>query len=78
MPIFEYLCRKCGHRFEKIVRGAEAPACPECRGRSLEKQLSVFAPAVKGAGPGARRESVPPAPCGSCGDPRGPGSCSMN
>ena len=76
MPIYEYLCRECGHRFEKIVRGAEPPDCPECRGRRLDKQLSVFAPAVKGAA-AARRETFP-APCGSCGDPRGPGSCSTD
>ncbi|HEX8556797.1 MAG TPA: zinc ribbon domain-containing protein [Pyrinomonadaceae bacterium] len=78
MPIYEYLCRKCGHRFEKIVRGgAEPDGCPECMGRRLEKQLSVFAPAVKGASP-RPREAAPASPCGSCGDPRGPGSCSMN
>ena len=76
MPIFEYLCRKCGHRFEKIVRGAEAADCPECHSRRLEKQLSVFAPSVKGAGAAPREAG--PGPCGSCGDPRGPGSCSMN
>lgn len=77
MPIFEYLCRECGHRFEKIVRGAAAADCPRCHSRRLEKQLSVFAPAVKGSAP-APRQLDAPAPCGSCGDPRGPGSCSMN
>jgi putative FmdB family regulatory protein len=78
MPIFEYLCRGCGHRFEKIVRGGDAPDCPECRGRELEKQLSVFAVSVGGrAGARAAREAAPPA-CGTCGDPRGPGSCSTN
>ena len=76
MPIFEYACRECGHRFEKIVQGGKKPACPECGGRSLEKQLSVFAAATKTAGAPARRYA--PGPCGSCGDPRGPGSCSMN
>lgn len=79
MPIFEYVCRACGHRFEKIVRaGGDATECPECHGRRLEKQLSVFAVAVGGR-PGARaaREAAPAA-CGSCGDPRGPGSCSTN
>lgn len=76
MPIFEYVCRKCEHRFEKIVYGGREPECPACRSRKLEKQLSVFAPSVKGAGAAPRAESF--APCGSCGDPRGPGSCSTN
>ena len=80
MPIFEYLCRKCGHRFEKLLRGAELPDCPECHSRRLDKQLSVFAASVKGGQSSATAapRAVAPSPCGSCGDPRGPGSCSMN
>lgn len=78
MPIFEYLCRKCGHRFEKLLRGAELPDCPECHSRRLDKQLSVFAPSVKGAAAATARRESAAAPCGSCGDSRGPGSCSMN
>jgi putative FmdB family regulatory protein len=78
MPIFEYVCRECKHRFEKIVYGEAKPECPECRSRKLDKQLSVFAAAT-----GTNRGAAPstdfgPAPCGSCGDPRGPGSCSMS
>jgi putative FmdB family regulatory protein len=76
MPIFEYVCRTCEHRFEKLVYGGERPECPACRGRKLEKQLSVFAAATKGGD--APRRAAPLAPCGSCGDPRGPGSCSTN
>lgn len=76
MPIFEYVCRKCEHRFEKLVHGGEEPACPACRSKRLEKQLSVFAAATRGAGADAR--PVPFGPCGSCGDPRGPGSCSTD
>jgi putative FmdB family regulatory protein len=75
MPIFEYVCTDCAHRFETIVRGAEQPHCPACDGDHLEKQLSVFA--VGGSSPGAA-QSFGPAPCGTCGDPRGPGSCSLN
>lgn len=43
MPIFEYNCRKCHHRFETIVLSArEKIACPQCRSSALDKQLSVF------------------------------------
>jgi putative FmdB family regulatory protein len=79
MPIFEYICKECDHRFELIVNGNKKAACPDCQSRRLEKQLSVFAVNAR-AGPstGAVRETLPMAPCGSCGDPRGPGACSLN
>jgi putative FmdB family regulatory protein len=74
MPIYEYRCKGCDHRFELIVQGKARPACPSCGARSLEKQLSVFAVSAGSSesdmsGTGA---------CGSCGDPRGPGSCSFD
>jgi putative FmdB family regulatory protein len=76
MPIFEYLCKKCDHRFEAIVNGSTVVECPACASRRLEKQLSVFATSVKGQT--AARAEEPAGPCGTCGDPRGPGACSMN
>lgn len=75
MPIFEYVCAQCDHRFEAIVLGSQAPHCPQCDGERLEKQLSVFA---VGAGQGAAPRAAGPGACGTCGDPRGPGACSMN
>lgn len=77
MPIFEYVCRECGHGFEKIVGPSERPACPACKGRKLEKQLSVFAASTKGDGARVSSDAAFTS-CGTCGDPRGPGSCSMN
>jgi putative FmdB family regulatory protein len=76
MPIFEYVCQACKNQFELLVRQSTKLECPECKSVKLEKQLSVFAAVSPGANP-ARRE-MPVAACGSCGDPRGPGSCSMN
>jgi len=50
MPIYEYRCRKCGKDFELLVRSArDAVSCPDCGGKQVERQLSVFAAAVKGA-----------------------------
>jgi putative FmdB family regulatory protein len=74
MPIFEYVCRDCDHHFEAFVQGAAAPACPSCQSPQLDKQLSVFAVSTRGAAP----DMPAPAPCGACGDPRGPGACAMN
>jgi len=42
MPIFEYRCESCGHKFEAILFGAQTPECPKCHTAKLEKQLSVF------------------------------------
>lgn len=74
MPLFEYECRQCHHRFETLVRADTRAECPSCHSGDLERMLSVFAVSAK-SGAGAR-ESV--GPCGTCGDPRGPGACSLN
>jgi putative FmdB family regulatory protein len=75
MPIFEYTCQSCGHRFEHLTRGQQDAVCPACDGSALAKHLSTFA--VRAAA-SPRADAVAPGPCGSCGDPRGPGACSMN
>jgi putative FmdB family regulatory protein len=71
VPIFEYRCTACDHRFETIVRDATPPACPKCDSRELQKELSVFAV-------GAPATAPRPSPCATCGDPRGRGSCPLN
>ena len=77
MPIFEYRCKKCEREFETLVLGAETPECPGCHGSKLEKLLSTFA-AVTGTSGSRMEAGTPQGACGSCGDPRGPGACSMN
>jgi putative FmdB family regulatory protein len=75
MPVYEYVCKHCAHPFEELVFGGERPGCPRCGSRELDKQFSVFG--TQGAA--ALSDSVPgPGSCGSCGDPRGPGACSLN
>jgi putative FmdB family regulatory protein len=51
MPNYEYLCKKCGHRFEQIRKFSDKPLrkCPECGG-VIEQVIS--APAVKFKGSG--------------------------
>jgi putative FmdB family regulatory protein len=74
MPIYEYDCRDCGRHFEALVRGQDGVRCPACEGSNLEKALSTFA-----VGAGGQAAAAPQAgACGRCGDPRGPGACSMN
>jgi len=73
MPVYEYVCRRCAHPFEELVLGDEKPACPKCASRELEKKFSVFAAGGEKTSPTAGDPG-----CGTCGDPRGPGACSMN
>jgi len=78
MPIYEYLCRNCNHEFEALIYGTHKAECPKCHSRKLAPRLSVFAVAGKSSSfspEGARSETG--GACGSCGDPRGPGACSM-
>ncbi len=76
MPIFEYICQECQHEFEALVFGKDKAACPKCQSKKLAPQLSVFAVSAKSGA--ASAPSMSAGPCGSCGDPRGPGSCSLD
>ncbi len=51
MPIYEYECRKCGHRFERIQKFSDrvVRTCPECKGRV---DRLVHAPAIQFKGTG--------------------------
>lgn len=74
MPIFEYLCQECNHEFEALVFGKQKAQCPKCHSKKLAPQLSVFAVAAKGSSSAASEGT---GACGTCGDPRGAGACSM-
>ena len=43
MPIYEYECRACGHRFEQLILYSNAPECPSCQSHDLERLISLFA-----------------------------------
>jgi putative FmdB family regulatory protein len=78
MPIFEYICQECQYEFEALVFGRDQAHCPKCESKKLNPQLSVFAMSNKSmSGRGSGTASPSPGACGSCGDPRGPGACSL-
>ncbi len=64
MPLYEYSCRACGHRFEVLQRmgeDGEGLRCPSCAAAGADRQLSTFAgrssgststAAASGAAPG--------------------------
>ena len=52
MPIYEYACGACEHRFETIQRASEEPLkdCPACGASALKKLLSAPVFRLKGGG----------------------------
>ena len=51
MPLYEYQCKKCHHRFEKIQKFSDplVKKCPDCGG-AVEQVLSAPAVQFKGSG----------------------------
>ena len=51
MPLYEYQCKKCKHRFEKIQKFSDKmlKKCPECGG-PIEQMISAPAVQFKGSG----------------------------
>jgi putative FmdB family regulatory protein len=51
VPLYEYQCKQCEHRFEKIqsFSAPEEKVCPECGGE-VERLISAPAIQFKGAG----------------------------
>ncbi len=45
MPIYEYQCKDCGEKFEKLVflSHPETVYCPKCESENTEKKISAFA-----------------------------------
>jgi len=51
MPVYEYECPKCKHRFERLVKISDPlPECPECGHKPVEKAVSVSTFKLKGGG----------------------------
>ena len=51
VPIYEFQCESCGHRFEKLMRiSAEPPACPDCAHAQCKKLVSSSGFILKGGG----------------------------
>lgn len=51
MPLYEYQCEACSHRFERIQKFSDPPAdaCPQCGG-AVRKLISSPAIQFKGSG----------------------------
>jgi putative FmdB family regulatory protein len=45
VPIYEYVCSKCGESFEKLVRSTSSEVevrCPRCDADKVARKISVF------------------------------------
>jgi putative FmdB family regulatory protein len=52
MPIYEYACAACGHKFEEWQKMSDPPVrtCPKCKKKKVEKLISQTAFQLKGGG----------------------------
>jgi len=77
MPIYEYLCRACGHRTE-ILHGINDPGpqfCPAC-GAEGKLRKAITAPSIVFKGSGWAKKDRRPAPAATkkAGGPDGEGT----
>jgi putative FmdB family regulatory protein len=79
MPIYEFECRACGHRFDHLQKlsDPDPKVCPNCHAEQLQHMLSAPAFRLAGSGwyetdfkkPGAQRHNL----AGDAGAPRADG-----
>jgi len=51
MPIYDYGCENCGHKYEKLVKlNTLPPPCPECNSEDVKKLVSPSGFLLKGSG----------------------------
>lgn len=70
MPIYEFRCDKCGHRFEKLCPlGADGAKmeCPVCAAPAPKRVMSGFCACGTESGGGSSCGSCSSSNCGSCG-----------
>ncbi|OLO05476.1 MULTISPECIES: zinc ribbon domain-containing protein [Salinicola] len=80
MPIYEYECKACGHRLEKLQKLSAAPLtdCPACERSALSRLVSAAGFRLAGGGwyetdfkSGSKKnlvgDSASPAPSGDSG-----------
>jgi len=71
MPIYEYQCQSCQHKFEMLRKAQEpTPDCPKCQSSEVRKLLSSFG--FKGVNADGVTTSTSGGGCAGCSG----GSCS--
>lgn len=78
MPIYEFSCKECGHKFEALrlsSSGFKDVECPKCSSKKVTKEMSTFAPAMGASSSGGSCDT------GGCHSPYpscASGMCGMN
>lgn len=73
MPIYEYVCKACNAKFERLVKsmnGKERIKCPQCSSARTAREHSVFA-----VGAASPKPAAAPGRCHGCADS---GTCPMS
>jgi len=77
VPIYEYTCKSCNGKFEKLVRSISQDngkvPCPQCGSTRTARTLSVFAVGAEQSD--SASSSAAPGTCCRCG---GPGPCALD
>jgi putative FmdB family regulatory protein len=59
VPLYEFKCRSCNHRFEELIghhgATAESVSCPECGADKPHRLISSYAPTTRQLTPKQRR-----------------------
>ena len=66
MPIFSYICKDCGEKFDLlvgVVSDKEEMKCKKCGSRNVEKTLSAFSVGASGSGSTSSSSSCPTGTC---------------
>ncbi|HHT49403.1 MAG TPA: zinc ribbon domain-containing protein [Firmicutes bacterium] len=70
MPIYEFSCPECKHKFEELCKcNTESIPCPKCGATQTKRLFSAFGFAVSG---GSSSSGSAASGCGSCSG----GNCS--
>ena len=69
MPIYEFECKKCNKRFEKLmlISDEKNVECPECHSKNVDKLISAGCFRPQGIPTGAGGFQPPSSDCGGGG-----------
>lgn len=64
MPVYEFACKSCGHRFSTLCKLGEDASCPKCGGET-KKLFSPFAISINNSSEEASSHPSS-SPCSTC------------
>jgi putative FmdB family regulatory protein len=69
MPVYEYACKDCGHKFDslRLMKDADSPiACKHCQSLQTHRKLSTFFSSSEGRTAGSQGGGCSGCNGGSC------------